>query len=272
MSDELGGRTAVISGATSGIGAMTARRLAHAGARVVALGRRTERLLQLCDELGAASCHVVAVDVADRAAVGAALQALPPAFATVDILVNNAGVALGSDRAPDADPAKWQQMVDTNIGGVLTLTQLLLPGMVARDRGDIVNIGSAAGNWPYPAGNVYGATKAFVHQFTLNLRADLLGKNIRATCIEPGTVRTEFAAVRTGSAASGDAFYDHANLMYPEDVAEIVFFCLCLPRRVNINVVEAMPLGQGFPFPAFAEGMTELDPPPPRLDRTKVRA
>ncbi|TXL73493.1 SDR family NAD(P)-dependent oxidoreductase [Vineibacter terrae] len=261
MANELSGRTVVVSGATSGIGAATARHLARDGARIVALGRRAKRLERLREELGPA-CHVMAVDVADGAALARMFAALPPAFATVDVLINNAGVALGNDKAQDADAAKWQAMVDTNIGGVLALTRLLLPGMVARDRGDIVNIGSVAGSWPYPTGNVYGATKAFIRQFTLNLRADLLGRNVRAICVEPGTVRTEFAAVRTGSSASADAFYGHPNLMYPEDVAEIVAFCLRLPRRVNINMVEAMPLGQAFSAPIFADDMAELEPPP----------
>jgi len=146
-------------------------------------------------------------------------------------------------------------MVEVNVGGVLNLTHALLPGMVARDFGDIFNIGSIAAQAAYPTGNVYGATKAFVRQFTQNLRADLLGRNVRATCIEPGTVRTEFAAVRTGSTEAATRFYDHPNLMEAEDVAEIVALCLRLPRRVNVNLLEAMPLGQAHGGPVFADGM-----------------
>ena len=267
----LDGRVALVSGATSGIGAAVVLALAARGARIVALGRRRDRLQELHDRLGPARCHVLPADVADAAQLRDGLLALPAPFAAPDILVNNAGVALGGAPAHEADPEDWRRMVETNIGGGLNLTRLLLPAMTARDFGDIVNIGSIAGRWPYPSGNVYGATKAFVHQFTQNLRADLLGRNVRATCVEPGTVRTEFAAVRTGSAAEAADFYARPNLMEAEDVAEIVAFCLTLPRRVNINMIEAMPLGQSFAFPAFAEGMAPATTPAdwrPRIDGT----
>lgn len=244
----------MVSGATSGIGAAIARRLAAEGARVVALGRRQERLQALRAELGD-GCHVAAVDVGDSEAVRATLAALPEAFADIDLLVNNAGTARGQHRAQEADRADWQAMVDVNIGGVLNLTHALLPGMVARDFGDVINIGSIAAGAAYPTGNVYGATKAFVRQFTQNLRADLLGRNIRATCIEPGTVRTEFAAVRSGSAEAAARFYDHPDLMEADDVAGIVALCLALPRRVNVNLLEAMPLGQAHGGPVFADGV-----------------
>lgn len=244
----------MVSGATSGIGAAIARRLAAEGARVVALGRRQERLQALRAELGD-GCHVAAVDVGDSEAVRATLAALPEAFADIDLLVNNAGTARGQHRAQEADRADWQAMVDVNIGGVINLTHALLPGMVARDFGDVINIGSIAAGAAYPTGNVYGATKAFVRQFTQNLRADLLGRNIRATCIEPGTVRTEFAAVRSGSAEAAARFYDHPDLMEADDVAGIVALCLALPRRVNVNLLEAMPLGQAHGGPVFADGV-----------------
>lgn len=244
----------MVSGATSGIGGAIARRLAAEGARVVALGRRQERLQALRAELGD-GCHVAAVDVGDSEAVRATLAALPAAFADIDLLVNNAGTARGQHRAQEADRADWQAMVDVNIGGVINLTHALLPGMVARDFGDVINIGSIAAGAAYPTGNVYGATKAFVRQFTQNLRADLLGRNIRATCIEPGTVRTEFAAVRSGSAEAAARFYDHPDLMEADDVAGIVALCLALPRRVNVNLLEAMPLGQAHGGPVFADGV-----------------
>lgn len=263
----LDGRIALVSGASSGIGLATARRLAGQGARIVALGRRQDRLQSLQRDLGQDLCHPLVADVADGERLAAAIGSLPPDFAAPDILVNNAGLALGNARAQSADRGQWQRMVDTNISGMLNLTHLLLPAMAERDFGDVVNIGSIAGRWPYPAGNVYGATKAFVRQFTLNLRADLLGHNIRAVCVEPGTVRTEFAAVRTASPDAAQAFYDHPNLMEPEDVAEIVSFCLTLPRRVNINMIEAMPLGQAFNFPAFADGMAEAAGAPVRPKR-----
>ncbi|MEQ8349765.1 MAG: SDR family NAD(P)-dependent oxidoreductase [Sneathiellaceae bacterium] len=257
----LHGRVALVSGATSGIGAAVIQALAARGARIVALGRRQDRLSALSDSLGADRCHALVADVADAVHLADALANLPAAFSAPDILVNNAGVALGDAPAQAADPDHWRRMVDTNIGGMLNLTQLLLPAMTERDFGDVVNIGSVAGRWPYRSGNVYGATKAFVHQFTQNLRADLLGHNIRAICIEPGTVRTEFAAVRTGSAEAARSFYARPNLMEAEDVAEIVAFCLTLPRRVNINMVEAMPLAQSFATLAFAEDMAPAATP-----------
>jgi len=163
---------------------------------------------------------------------------------------------------------RWKATIDTNIGGTINFTRAVLPGMVKRDYGHIVNIGSIAGSWPYPTGNVYGATKAFLRQFTLNLRADLLGSNVRATCVEPGTSRTEFAAVRLGSANAAEKFYRQPNLLEADDIAEIVYFCTALPRRVNINTLEVMPISQAFAFPAFAMGMASL----PKSGGRKARA
>ncbi|MGH8517860.1 MAG: SDR family NAD(P)-dependent oxidoreductase, partial [Panacagrimonas sp.] len=174
-----------VSGATSGFGEAIARRFARDGARLVICGRRTDRLQRLASDLGVA-VHAIELDVRDRAAVEAAVAALPAEYAAVDLLVNNAGLALGLEPAHRASLDQWEQMVDTNIKGLMTLTRAILPGMVARGRGHVINMGSIAGEWPYPGGNVYGATKAFVRQFSLNLRADLYDTPVRVTDIEPG--------------------------------------------------------------------------------------
>lgn len=246
----------IITGATSGFGAAMARTYAANGARVLAIGRHGERLAALTTELGERATGL-ALDVADATAVAFALAGLPPEFAEPTILVNNAGVSAGGARAPEAALTDWERVVDTNVRGVLNLTHAVLPGMVARNHGDIVNIGSIAADLAYPTGNVYGASKAFVRQFTRNLRADLLGKNVRAMCIEPGTARTGFAATRLGAEAARE-FYSQPNLLEAQDVADIVFFCTSLPRRVNVNMLEVMPISQAFAFPAMAADMPVL--------------
>ncbi|HEX4025033.1 MAG TPA: SDR family oxidoreductase [Steroidobacteraceae bacterium] len=241
-----------VTGATSGFGAAIARRFAAGDHRIVAVGRREERLAALADELGASRVYPLVLDVRDRGAVEAALPRLPPAFAPIDLLVNNAGVALGLEPAHQADLDAWQRMVDTNVSGLMYVTRAVLPGMVARNRGHIVNLGSIAGAYPYPGGNVYGATKAFVHQFSLNLRADLLHTAIRVTNIEPGLVGgTEFSLVRFGGdAARAAKVYQDAGALTPEDVAEAVHWAASLPARVNINTIELMPVTQAFgPLP-----------------------
>jgi len=237
-----------ITGATAGFGLAIARRFAADGARVVAVGRRAERLLALQAELGAAQCHPLALDITDRAAVQDAVNALPAAFAEVDVLVNNAGLALGLEPAQQAQIADWEQMVATNVSGLLYVTHALLPGMVARDRGHVVNIGSTAAEWPYPGGNVYGATKAFVRQFSLNLRADLFGTHLRVTDIEPGLVGgTEFSGVRfKGDMERAAAVYQAAEALTPEDIADAVHWVASRPARVNVNTLQVMPVCQSF--------------------------
>jgi 3-hydroxy acid dehydrogenase/malonic semialdehyde reductase len=188
--------------------------------------------------------------VRDRGAIEAAVAGLPEPFAAVDVLVNNAGLALGLEPAQRASLDEWDTMISTNCRGVVTVTRAVLPGMVERNRGHVVNIGSVAGTYPYPGGNVYGATKAFVRQFTLNLRADLLGTAVRATSIEPGMAETEFSLVRfQGDAARASKVYEGVEPLSGEDVAEAILWCLSLPAHVNVNAIELMPVQQAFsPF------------------------
>lgn len=243
-------QTVFITGASAGFGTEIARRFVAAGARVVVSARREDRLDQLVAELGDRA-HAVTLDVRDRVAVAAAIAALPPPFAEIDVLVNNAGLALGLEPAPRANLDEWEQMVDTNCKGVMHVTRAVLPGMVARRRGHVVNLGSVAGTYPYPGGNVYGATKAFVHQFSLNLRSDLHGTGVRVTCVEPGLVGgTEFSLVRfSGQAEKAAAVYANTQPLTAGDVAEAVVWATAQPPHVNINVIELMPVVQSFaPF------------------------
>lgn len=242
---------AFITGATSGFGAACARLFAQHGWRLIVCGRRQERLAALLAELTAtAPIHAVTLDVRDEAAVNAAMVALPADFAAVDVLVNNAGLALGLEPAHRCPMTDWQQMIDTNIKGLLYCTRAILPGMVARDRGHIVNIGSVAGSYPYPGGNVYGATKAFVRQFSLNLRADLIGSRVRVTNIEPGLAESEFSLVRfKGQGDKAAQVYAGTQPLRSEDIADIVYWTATRPAHVNINTVEVMPVCQAFaPF------------------------
>lgn len=239
-----------VTGASSGIGAAIARRFARAGDRVVLAARRVERLEALADELGRERAHVIGLDVGDRAAIARAIDALPPSFAELDVLVNNAGLALGLEPAHDASLDDWDTMIDVNVRGLVHLTRAVLPGMVARDRGHVINLGSVAGSYPYPGGNVYGATKAFVAQFSLNLRADLLGRQVRVTDVEPGMVETEFSLVRyKGDADRAGGIYKGVKALSGDDVAEIVHWVASQPPHVNVNRVEVMPTMQAFsPF------------------------
>jgi NADP-dependent 3-hydroxy acid dehydrogenase YdfG len=235
-----------ITGASSGIGAAIARRFAAAGARLILAARRTDRLDALAAELSVPA-HVLPLDVRDRAAVASAVASLPAEFAAVTILINDAGGAVGMEPAHEANLDDWEVMVDTNCKGLMFVTRAILPGMVARDRGHIINLGSVAGAYPYPGGNVYGATKAFVEQLSLNLRADLTGKRIRVTNIEPGMVETEFSLVRfKGDAAKASAVYQGFPALRAEDIAEAAFWAATLPEHVNINRIELMSVMQSF--------------------------
>ncbi len=246
-----GYKLAFVTGASAGFGAAIARRLARHGMRVILAARRADRLRALAAEIGEAAL-AFALDVTDADAVRALPAALPEGWREIDVLVNNAGLALGLGPAWEADPADWDRMVATNVRGLTMVTRALLPGMVARDRGHIVNLGSIAGEYPYAGGHIYGASKAFVEQFSLNLRADLIGRNVRVTNIEPGLVGgTEFSAVRFGGDAERAAAVYHGTVPLDEDdIAESVAWAVRQPAHVNINRIEMMPICQAPQAPA----------------------
>ena len=237
--------TILVTGATAGFGNAIARRLVHNGHRVIATGRRADRLEALQRDLGDALLPFP-LDVTDTAAIAALPASLPEGWREVDILVNNAGLVLGLDPAQNADVAQWDRMIATNITGLVHMTRALLPGMVERNRGHIVNLGSIAGSYPYPGGHVYGGTKAFVKQFSLNLKADLVGTFVRVTDIEPGLCGgTEFSTVRfLGDDAKAATIYQGTEPLIAEDIAESVAWVISLPRHVNINRIEMMPTCQ----------------------------
>ncbi|MDO5091131.1 MAG: SDR family oxidoreductase [Cardiobacteriaceae bacterium] len=236
-----------ITGASAGFGAAMARQFVARGHRVLGIARREARLQDLQRELGAAFLPL-AVDVGDADALEKALASLPEAWRAPDVLVNNAGLARGMTPAHESSLADWEEMVQTNILGLLRITRLVLPGMVARNRGHIVNLGSTAGNWPYFGGNVYGASKAFVKQFSQNLRADLAGTKVRVSNVEPGLCGgTEFSEVRFhGDADKAAAVYANVESLSAEDIAETVVWIAERPPHVNINRIEIMPVAQSF--------------------------
>ena len=236
-----------VTGASAGFGAAIARAFVAGGHKVVAAARRQERLNDLADQLGDA-LYPLELDVRDSAAVAAVASTLPEEFAAVDVLVNNAGLALGIEPAQRASLDDWQTMIDTNCSGLVHMTRALLPGMVARNRGHVFNLGSVAGSWPYPGGNVYGATKAFVRQFSLNLRTDLAGTALRVTDIEPGLCGgTEFSNVRFhGDDDRAAKVYQNVQPLTAEDIANTVYWIATLPAHVNINTIEMMPVAQSF--------------------------
>ncbi len=239
-------KTILITGATSGFGKACAEYFASQGWQLILTGRRSERLDQLQQELGEAVRQIIPLDVRDREQVFEKLGALTD----VDVLLNNAGLALGLEPAWEVDIDDWETMVDTNIKGLMYCTRALLPQMVKRGRGHIVNIGSTAGSWPYPGGNVYGGTKAFVQQFSRNLRADLLGNNVRVTNLAPGMAESEFSEVRfKGNIEQAAKVYQGADALLPQDIAETVFWIVNRPAHVNINAIEVMPVDQAWgPF------------------------
>ena len=238
-------QTVLITGATSGFGAAAVRRFADAGWNVIATGRRAERLQPLVEAFPG-QVHAAVFDVRDTAAMEQALAALPEGFGDIDLLVNNAGLALGTAPAQDCSLDDWRTMIDTNVTALVTMTRLLLPTLIAR-KGAIVNISSTASKYPYPGGNVYGGTKAFVSQFSLGLRSDLHGTGVRVTAIEPGMAETEFTLVRThGNQQASDKLYSGARPMTAEDIADTIFWVATLPPHLNINRIELMPVSQSF--------------------------
>lgn len=233
----------VITGASSGIGAATARRFGRAGYKVVLLARRMERLRQVEAEIeGETWCFEL--DVRSQGAVAEVMEEIEKK-GSIAVLVNNAGLGFGLEPAYVSKLEEWDQCVAVNINGLLYCTRAVLPHMVARNRGHVINLGSVAGHYPYPGGNVYGATKAFVHQFSLNLRADLFGTKVRVSCIEPGLTQTEFSDVRfRGDRERAKKVYADTEPLTADDIAEVIYFCTALPERANINTVEIMPVVQ----------------------------
>ena len=240
-------KIALITGATAGFGTSICRTLIQAGYFVIGTGRRSERLASLKAELGEKFLSL-AFDISDRLATQDAIKSLPTQWKNIDLLVNNAGLALGLESADKANLDDWEQMIDTNIKGLVNITRFVLPQMVERNTGHIINLSSIAGTYPYPGGNVYGGTKAFVTQFSLNLRADLAGKNIRVTSVEPGLCGgTEFSNVRfKGDDARAEKLYENVQYVTPQDIANMVLWLNQQPEHVNINRIEVMPTAQTF--------------------------
>ena len=235
----------MITGATGDFGRAFAARFAAAGAKVVLHGRNTDKVAALLKEFPGS--YGMVCDFTDQAAIEAAVAAIPNEFQNVDLLINNAGGALGLDKAQEADLKDWDDMIDMNCRSLVRMTRLMLPGMVARKAGHIINIGSVAGTYNYPGGNVYGACKAFVRQFSLNLRADLVGTHVRVTNIEPGMVETQFSLSRfKGDQKKADAVYAGTAPLKAEDIAESVFWVATQPAHVNVNSIEIMPTAQSF--------------------------
>ncbi|RAZ52474.1 SDR family NAD(P)-dependent oxidoreductase [Campylobacter hyointestinalis] len=235
--------TAFITGASSGFGEALARGLSKEGFKLILLARRKDRLESLAKELE--NTHIICADIRDKNAVFKAIDELPKEFKDIEILINNAGLALGQESVMDAKIEDFETMIDTNIKGLIYATKATLPLM--KDGGYIFNLGSVAGSWPYPGGNVYGATKAFVEQFSLNLRNDLKGKDIRVTTIKPGIAKTEFSLVRfKGDKQKSDNVYNSTKYLEANDIAQIVIDCINLPKHVNINTLEVMPTTQSW--------------------------
>jgi NADP-dependent 3-hydroxy acid dehydrogenase YdfG len=250
-------KTVFITGASAGFGAAAARLFAAEGCRLILAARRLEPLEQLREELrGQAEINLLQLDIRDRQAVEAAITGLADPFRQVDVLLNNAGLALGLEPSHRVDLDDWDTMINTNIKGLTYCTRFLLPGMVERNRGHIINLGSTAGSWPYPGGNVYGGTKAFVEQFSRNLRADLIGTRVRVTCIKPGMAETEFSKVRfKGEAEAAQQVYAGAEPLTAENVAGIIHWVAQQPEHVNINSLEVMCVNQTWgPLVVHREG------------------
>ena len=238
-------RTAFITGATAGIGAAAARRLAADGWRIIATGRRADRLQDLTDELGDA-CLPLVLDMRDLGEIAHTVAALPPEFSAVDLLLNNAGLAPPMDALQDADLTELTNAIDTNVTGLVALTRALLPRLIEA-KGAVINLSSVAATYPYRGGAVYAASKAFVRQLSLDLRCDLAGTGVRVTSIEPGMVETEFTLVRTGGdQAASDALYADMEPMSAQDIADTIHWVASLPPHLNINTLELMPVSQSW--------------------------
>lgn len=238
----------LITGASSGIGTACARIFAGAGAKLILAARRLERLQQLADTLNkdfSTEIHLLELDVRDRNAVESAISTLPSAWSDIDILINNAGLSRGLDKLHEGSFQDWEDMIDTNVKGLLYLSRYVVPGMVSRDHGHVVNLGSIAGHQTYPGGNVYCATKAAVRAISEGLKQDLLGTRVRVTSVDPGMVETEFSEVRFhGDTERANKVYQGVTPLTADDVADVIFFCVTRSPHVNINEVVLMPVDQ----------------------------
>lgn len=236
--------TVLITGATGGFGEAFAKRFAADGCKLIIHGRNKDKVDALINVLNT-DCHPLIFNVMDREATLSALDSLPADFQNIDLLINNAGGALGMDKAQDANLEDWEAMIEMNNTSLVRITRKVLDIMVSNKKGHIINIGSIAGNYGYPGGHVYCAAKAFTNHFSLALRSDLDGTNIRVTSIEPGMVQTQFSLVRfKGDSEKADAVYEGANPLLAEDIAETVYWTATLPEHVNINSIEVMPTSQ----------------------------
>ena len=247
MSEPMQNRVVLITGASSGIGAACAKVFAAAEAKLIVAARRKDQLKQLADELSqtGTQVHPLVLDVRDRSSVQSTLASLPDSFTEVDVLINNAGLSRDLDKLYEADIQGWEEMIDTNMKGLLYVTRSIVPGMVKRDRGHVVNIGSTAGHQTYPGGNVYCGTKAAVKSISEGLKQDLLGTSVRVSSVDPGLVETNFSNVRfRGDSARAEAVYKGMTPLTPDDVADVVFFCVTRPAHVNISDVILMPVAQ----------------------------
>lgn len=241
------GKTIFITGATSGFGRAIAAKFADAGWNLITLGRRQAKLDELCRRYSEIAVHSICADVRDEAAIRAAVSGLPPDLRKIDVLVNNAGLALGLTSIENADLRDWDIMVDTNIKGLTYCTRHIIPSMISNREGHIINISSTAAQYPYPGGNTYGATKAFVSQFSKNLRADLHGTGIRVTNIEPGLAESEFSVVRfKGDMTAAKKVYEGTKPLQPSDIADAIYWSVHQPAHVNINNIELMPVCQSW--------------------------
>jgi 3-hydroxy acid dehydrogenase/malonic semialdehyde reductase len=249
------GRIALVTGATSGFGAAVARRLLAAGAKVIATGRRADRLASLAADAPEGQIFTLPLDIRQVDAGQKLLAALPEPFRAIDIVFNNAGLALGLEPAQRANLDDWETMIETNVAGVVRIAHAVLPGMVERNKGHLINMASVAASYPYPGGNVYGGTKAFVRQFSLGLRADLLGTKVKVTSVEPGMCETEFSVVRfNGNADAAAKVYAGTHSLSADDVAQTIEAVLRLPEHLNVNTIEIMPVSQAFsPFAVARE-------------------
>tara|TARA_B000000460_G_scaffold248109_1_gene224777 strand:- start:440 stop:1198 length:759 start_codon:yes stop_codon:yes gene_type:complete len=243
----------LITGATSGFGMSCAKLFSKKGYKTILIGRRKERLTKLSKELGIKRNLPIHLDVRDKKNVFKSIENLPEEYKKITVLINNAGLAWGFEPAQNVDLKKWEAMIDTNCKGLVYMTKAILPGLIKRNKGHIVNIGSVAGNYPYGGGNVYGGTKAFVKQFSLGLKSDLLGTKVKITNIEPGMANTEFSLVRfSGNKKKANDVYKNMTPLSGEDIAETILWSINRPLHVNINRIELMPLQQGFNFFAIS--------------------